>query len=538
MRKNYFIAIILAIGVFVFLFGLGNMALTDPDETFYAESAKEMLNGNELITPLIFGKPQFEKPVFYYWLVISSYKCFGINEFAARFPSAIFGILGLIGVYCLARILFSPLCGFVSALVMASSAEYIILARACVTDMALMVFILFSLYFFLLGWKNGKKLPFLIASSMAALAVLTKGPIGLLIPGVIVFFYVLFTKQWKNVKNIPVVWSVMLLLAISLPWYILAYRAHGTVFINEFFGVHNITRFLKPEHRIGTSPFFYIPVVLGGLFPWSMFLPLASWNMFKTKEGFSEIKGREIFLAIWVLVVFLFFSASSTKLVTYIFPLFPATAIVIGRFWERFIIDRKNDDLPLANHMRISYSAFLFSGFLAAGLAFFLINHKYPCAGVTKGMLLLEAVLIGGLMLSLLFFSRGRKRESFFSIVFTVVFLCVPLVLYVLPVVGDAESSRFLSYKIKELAGPDDLIAGESDHRRGIAFYTDVTDVVDIHPYQSRGDFVLRKERGWGILQKKHYDQLKDFKDADFSEILSQSGKYVLFSNKPYNNEN
>lgn len=530
MRNFCFIAIILAVGAFVFLFGLGNMALTDPDEPFYAETAKEMLISNEWITPLIFDKPQFEKPVFYYWTVMLSYKCFGINEFSSRFPSAVFGILGLIGVYCLARILFSPLCGFISALIMATSGEYIVLARACVTDMALTVFILFSLLFFLLGWKNGKRLYFFMASLMIALAVLTKGPIGLFIPGIIVFLYILFTKQWEQLKNIPIIWSLLLFLAVSLPWYIAIYRAHGTSFINEFFGFHNVTRFLKPEHTIGTSPFFYVPVVIGGLFPWSLFLPLAAWNMFKTKDEFNGIKSGKSFLAIWSLTVFLFFSASSTKLITYIFPLFPVLAIVTGRFWEKFIADKKNSDLSLNKEMRISYFAFLCSGFTTALLAFFLVGHRYP--GITRGMCFLEAIFVAGFITSLFFFLRDKKSKSFFSIVFTVIFLCIPLVLYIMPVVGEVESSRFLSRKIKKLARPGDLIAGESDHRRGIAFYSDTTDVLDIHPYHARGNFVLRKERGWGILQKKHYNQLKDFEGANFSEPLFQSGKYVLFSNK------
>ena len=146
MKEFRYVAILIAVTVFLYIFGLGNMALTDPDETFYAQTAKEMLNEGEWITPLIFGKPQFEKPVLYYSMVVVSYIVFGVNEFAARFPSVVMGILGVLGVYFITRLIFSPLCGFLAGLILATSIEYLVLARACVTDMALAVFILFCLY--------------------------------------------------------------------------------------------------------------------------------------------------------------------------------------------------------------------------------------------------------------------------------------------------------------------------------------------------------------------------------------------------------
>ena len=116
MWDSRFIIILLIVCSFLFFFALGRMALTDPDETFYAETAREMVNEGEWITPLIFGKTQFEKPIFYFWLVVSSYKIFGINEFAARFPSAVFGLIGVLGIYYLGRLLFSRACGLLSGL--------------------------------------------------------------------------------------------------------------------------------------------------------------------------------------------------------------------------------------------------------------------------------------------------------------------------------------------------------------------------------------------------------------------------------------
>ena len=165
-----------------------------------------------------------------------------------------------------------------------------------------------------------------------------------------------FNQQWKEVKKIPVGTSIFVFLIISLPWYIVMWQMHGDAFVNEFFGLHNITRFLVPEHRHGTSPFFYIPVLIGGFFPWSFFLPFGAWFIYKYDDISSKVKAHGLFLFLWFLAIFLFFSISRTKLVTYIFPLFPVLAVVTGRFWEMFL-DETQKDRRLVKFMNVSYVA-------------------------------------------------------------------------------------------------------------------------------------------------------------------------------------
>ncbi|RKY41460.1 MAG: hypothetical protein DRP85_06290 [Candidatus Makaraimicrobium thalassicum] len=533
-RDSRFVLILLAVAMVLFFFGLGDMALTDPDETFYAQTAREMINAGEWITPTIFGSPQFEKPVFYYWLVAASYGVFGINEFAARFPSALFGIAGVIGVYFLGRLFFSPLCGFFSGLILATCVQYIVLSRACVTDMVLAVFILFCLLFFLLGWTTGKRAHYLISSVMAALAVMTKGPIGLFIPGAVVILYVIFSRQWKGLRSIPAGWCVLVFLAVCLPWYLAVTRVHGSAFIGEFFGFQNVTRFLKPEHRIGISPFYYIPVIIGGFFPWSLFLPLGAWALYKEREGACRVKAHRAFFVIWFLAVFLFFSVSRTKLVTYIFPLFPVMAVVTGRFWERFA-KSGGEDRSLRRYMNISYYIFAVSGFLALAGIYLFVRHEY--AQALAGVALTEAVFAVGLLLSLLLFLRGRKGLSFLSIVSAVMLLSVPLVRFVLPVIEEFESSKAVSCRVKELSTAAEAVGGESDTRRGIAFYTGRIDIEDIHSYREMNDFISRKGRVWGIVKRKHYDKLRSARPAEISKPVFQAGEKVVFTNRPFSME-
>ncbi len=532
MKDAKFITILLLVSVFLFLFGLGNMALTDPDEAFYAQTAKEMLNASEWVTPTIFGETQFEKPILFYLSVVVSFIIFGVNEFAARLPSALFGILGVLGVYYLGRLLFSRFCGFLSALSLATCIQYVMLSRACVTDMMLTVFILFCMLFFLLGWTKERKFFYVMASVMAALAVLTKGPIGIFIPAVVFGTYIIMTRQWDKVRRIPFLWCALAFLAVSLPWYLAVIRIHGTSFISEFFGFQNITRFLEPEHRIGISPVFYIPVILGGFFPWSVFLISGSWCMFKNKDHTSVIKSNRLFLLVWFLMVFLFFSASSTKLVTYIFPLFPVLALVSGRFWERFITEGRENP-SLYKHMRASYIVFAVVGLVGLSGVYIVVNSRYSQAlNVISPALGVFAV---GVVLSSILFFKDKRAYSFYSIALAITLLPIPLVAGVFPFIDEFESSKAISYKAKELVSPEVPFGGESDKRRGIAFYMDRADIKDVHPYPDLITFMARKERVWCILQDKHYRQLKAEKPGIVSEPVFRSGKNVLVTNKSLN---
>ncbi|MBD3379593.1 MAG: phospholipid carrier-dependent glycosyltransferase [Candidatus Omnitrophica bacterium] len=530
MRTRLYITAFLLLGAFIFLFGLGDMALTDPDESFYAETAREMLAEGEWGTPLIFGEPQFEKPALFYWLVKSSFMVFGVNEFAARFPSVILALLGLLGIFLLGRIFFSEKCGFLAAVIAATSMKYVVLARACVTDMALMVFILFVFVFFFLGWRKEKKLYFILASASMGLAVLTKGPIGLLIPGLVLLIYLSVSRQWGSFGKIPVISCVLAFLAAALPWYLYAYITHGERFLSEFFGFQNVTRFLVPEHRIGDSPFFYIPIVLAGFFPWTVFLPVSLWDHLRSKgKKDALVPGVKGFLLTWFLVVFVFFSISRTKLVTYIFPLFPVLPLIMARTWERILsgegaISRRD------SWIGASMGFFTFS--VAAGFAvgYYICLDRY---GVSLHPMIPWVAFLVFLGCVSVFFSIKRQQAKAFSVIVLLVALTiVPVTFHAFSVIDAFESSKYLSLRYKDLSREGEEVGGECDHRRGIAFYARTTEVQDIHPYHALKEFTAREDRVWCILQEKHYAQLDREQPGRMSDPIASSGEYVLVTNR------
>lgn len=532
MKQEFkYIAILIVLASVLYLFGLGSMPLTDPDETFYAQTAKEMVNSDEWITPTIFGKPQFEKPILYYWLIEISYKMFGINEFAARFPSAVFGIIGIMGIYLLGRLIFSPFCGFLAGLIMATSGEYLVLARGCVTDMVLTVFILLCITFFLYGWQKEDKRYYFLSAISAALAVLTKGPIGLFLPGLVILIYLMPKKRWMGVpRRIPVFWCFLTFFAVALPWYLLAAKAHGATFISEFFGFQNVTRFLVPEHRIGSSPLFYPPVILAGMLPWTLFLIFGTWQFYKKNDFESKVPGYKLFLTAWFMVVFIFFTVSRTKLVTYIFPLFPVLAFFPAKLWERYI-ESKRADSRLNLVMDWSFYVTTFISIVGFVAGIIVIRMRY---GNLIWALIPASIIFVIMMGTAIFYNRkNHLTKSFMMVVAAFIVAALVASKWIAPTIGMLESDKTLVQTLNLMAKPGEPVAGEDDSRRGIAFYSDRVDIVDVHPYNNLIEFVSRPGRVWAILRTKHYRQLKEqMPDMPFEEIAT-SGKDVLITNKP-----
>lgn len=522
MRDRSLILLILFSAI-LFSVGLGKMPLTDPDEVFYAETAREMLARGEVLTPRIFGEPQFEKPPIYYWMAMLSFKVFGENEFSARAPSALFGVLGVIGIYLLGSALVNRRAGFLSAIALATSVKYIILSRACVTDIVLTVFILYVFLFFFLR-------RYYLSALCLAFAVLTKGPIGVFLPAAILGIYLLLARDLKRLKEVPFVTGGILFLAVSVPWYFLMYRAHGMEFIDVFFGFHNIVRFLHPEHRIGDVFYYYVPIVLGGFFPWSIFFPLGIWQAFREKE--ERARKTNIFLVVWIAFIFLFFSASRTKLPTYVFPLYPALALLMGRALEVF----SNNALTRAQKKCAGISAAMFLITLTGGIfAFYLLaKARYPL--MMKAVILTGAAFIAFNAASVVMVLRKKYAPALgvFSAGFLVFgFLASYLIS---PPLGKYESSKHVSDRLLALAKPNEAIGAETDYTRGVAFYTGRENIPDIHKHDKMTKFFAREDRVWGVLKEKNYNFLYDDDNRlPFDKptyIVYKLGKKVIATNK------
>lgn len=331
----------LALMVFYTLW-LGSYPLFTPDEGRYSEVAREMMATHDYITPRVDGVAFLDKPVLYYWLQAAAMRLFGIKEWAVRFFPVVFGVFGCLLTYLSGRRLFDRRTGVISALMLAATPLYFIGAHYANLDLEVAVLISSTLLFFITGVQcTGKSRTYLLmlAYIAAALAFLTKGLIGIAFPAMIAGLWMILLNQWKLLTKIHLIKGVILAAMIVLPWYYLVQQANPE-FLHYFFVTQQVTRFLSSAEFNNPTPFwFYLPIVLIGFFPWTGFLLQACTDSIRRILKARHTHQTELFLLIWIFVIFLFFSFPRSKMITYILPVFPALALLVGRYlssmWER-----------------------------------------------------------------------------------------------------------------------------------------------------------------------------------------------------------
>jgi len=325
--------------VLLFLFGgafflfLGRIGLIEPDEGRYSEIPREMLEKGDFLTPTLNYVHYFEKPPLHYWLNALSFKLFGLNEFAARFSSALAGLLTLLLVYHTARTLFGRREAILSAFILGTSTGFLVQSRINLTDMTLTFFLSAALCSFILAVEEtGKRTLYCYLFFLfSACAVLTKGLIGLLFPGAIPIFYLLATGRWHLLKEMGLAGGMVLFLALTAPWFVLVSLANPE-FARFFFIHEHFERYLSRVHGRYQPFWYFVPILLLTMFPWSIYVMRA---IRQAIAGRQRQQGASLlYLLLWAATIFLFFSLSSSKLIPYILPVFPPLAILMGKMFS------------------------------------------------------------------------------------------------------------------------------------------------------------------------------------------------------------
>ncbi len=306
--------------------------LVNPDEGRYAEIPREMVASGDWITPRLNGIKYFEKPALQYWATAAAYTLFGEHAWTARLWSVLTGFLGVFMVFFTGRRLFGTGAGWYAALVLGSSLLWVLIGHVNTLDMGVSFFLSAAVCAFLLAQQDsadaGARGRWMLAAwTAAALAVLSKGLIGLALPGTTLVLYVLIERDWRLAGRLHLAAGTVLLLALTLPWFVAVSRANPEFF--HFFFIHeHFERFLTKQAGRYQPPYYFIPVLLAGMLPWTLTMIDAlarSWKR-EPRQRFQVQR----FLLLWSAVVFVFFSASDSKLVSYILPIFPALGLLIG----------------------------------------------------------------------------------------------------------------------------------------------------------------------------------------------------------------
>ena len=341
-HKDLFIFLALAlVCYFVFFFNIGNYALMDVDETRYVSMARDMFHSKDFLTLYLNGDYFFEKPPLYFWGECLSFAIFGkVNEVTARFPVALYGTLSTFLVYFVGKKVVSRRYGFISAIILATTLEFVMLAKFAILDIVVTTCVGFSVMFGILSqFARRKHLCWWLFYIFSGFAVMAKGIPGFVVPFAVMFFVTLANKTFKEAlkpKNVLV--GFLLFFLIVLPWHIIMFKIHDPLFFDEYIIKHHINRFFSSSEIDRKQPFYYyILTILWGLIPW-VFSGIAV-----CVSKIKEIKVSKFmqFNLIAFAVTLLFFSASSTKLITYILPIYFFSANILGYIWEDYIFNNK-----------------------------------------------------------------------------------------------------------------------------------------------------------------------------------------------------
>ncbi|HSW69093.1 MAG TPA: glycosyltransferase family 39 protein [Gammaproteobacteria bacterium] len=324
------------LGIFYALW-IGGHALFTPDEGRYSEIAREMVVTGDYITPRLNGVAFLDKPIFYYWLQAFAIQWFGLKEWALRFWPALVGILGCMMTYLTGHALFSRRTGILAAVILATSPLYYGAAHYANLDLEVAVLISITLLFSLLALHNESKrtLYFILAYIFCGFAALTKGLIGIIFPVLIIGLWIILLNRWNIIKKMRLGVGLALFFAITLPWYYLVQKANPQ-FLHFFFVTQQVSRFLTHgDFNNQTTFWFYIPVVLAGFFPWSIFAVQALTKTAKTLWTARKKHTVELFVLLWFVLIFIFFSIPKSKTVGYIIPVFPALALMVAHYLDQ-----------------------------------------------------------------------------------------------------------------------------------------------------------------------------------------------------------
>ena len=311
----------------LYFLGLGNGSLWDNSEPTYGEVIKEMFRTGDWLSMHYNYAPWYIHPPLWFWTAGAAVVAFGLNEFAVRSPSALFGVLGAVATYFAGRRMFGEIGGIVAGLALATSLEYIVLARLAILDTMLVCFMTLATIWGYFALRDGDWRAFWIAIAGAALGTMTKGPVAVVLP-VLVLAGWYAIQRWRRqappVRSLPWLGGIAVYALLVGPWFASQIALHGAPFLAEYVGRSTFGRYLMPFENQPGPFYYYVPLLLVGFFPWVAFLPKA------IKEAWLSRRNDDIFLLCAAAIPFIFFSVAQTKLPNYVGIIFPALALLVG----------------------------------------------------------------------------------------------------------------------------------------------------------------------------------------------------------------
>lgn len=555
MKKHVELFTILGLCVlfyFIFFYNIGNYALMDVDETRYVSMARDMYNTKDFMTLYLNGEYFFEKPPLYFWIECLSFAVFNkVNEFTARFPVAMCGMLTAFLVYFAGRKQVSREYGVIASLILATCFEYVILAKFAILDIVVAACVGFSI---MCGFKTffcaeeNKKFFWWLFYIFSGLAVMAKGLPGFIAPFGTMFVASFLTGKVKEGFKLQYFGiGIVMFMLIILPWHIIMLNIHDPMFYEEYIIKHHLERFLSSNEIDRAQPFwFYFVTLFWGLIPWIfsvialIIAKLKDFDYMKLKSllklkdvridfSIDKLTTPQRFLFLnWVAFIFimLFFSASKTKLITYILPAYIFAAAIIGFSWYNYITRGER-------RKAINLSVYIWGGFcILAGIVAMFTQYFLP-AQLYQDILpakwvCISIVLFSGISSVWCALKDNRRGVFFTYVIFTLLVsaFCTKLFFEIDYRFGQDDLMEFAKYAREN---GTELVSFGDTRRYSLLYYSGYhIDYIE----QTTTDNLeeeLEKRDSYISIRKKYLDEYAKGLDYD---VVIDGRKYVLIKSK------
>ena len=491
--------LILAAAIVPYFVDLGGSSIWDANEAYYVETPREMIERADYVFPTFNFEPRLNKPVLSYWMVIGLYKAFGMSIGVQRLGIAIGGMILIAAAFVLGRVVAEDrTAALLAAAGLAVDPRLVMFARRIFIDIWISAFMALILMFFALAerYPERRRLFLILMYVSVGLGMLTKGPIAVVLPGLVFFLYLLANRELRRVTEMMIPLGTLIVAAIVVPWYYALYERDGWTYIVSFFFGENVTRFTSGIGQLTPRPWwFYGPVVLGDGLPLSLFLIAAAVQWFRSRS----VERLTTLLWLWILVIVLFFSFSHDKQDLYIFPIVPAVAALGASAFAR------DERRSLVKGTSIALALLLAGLGVAVLYLFGGAGRVYAIEGVTVAA---GALVLGGLAGAILAVARGAVPAVVALLVSLLAFNWT-FVRSVLPSFERYKPSPPLSDYLRPRLQPSDRIAHYNVALPSMVFY--LRHHVEPH-YSPDGFMNAMQSTGqvYGVVRDRDYDGMKD----------------------------
>lgn len=413
--------ILMTVAAFLFFYRLGDRPLRNPDEGRYAEIARNMVVGRDWVEPQVFGVDYLRKPPMFYWLLAVSFKLNGFHEWAARAVPAFFGLSGVLLFFYFVNKQLGYQAAFCSALILTTNFWYLHVGRYLVMDMVFSFFLTGALFCLFAGLyaSRAKKILYLSAYALTGCAFLTKGPVALVLTGFPFGIYLLMARRWRDYLKEGLVWQgALLFTAIVAPWFV-AISKREPEFLRLFFVHENLNRYVSSGYEHQQPWYFYLPCLAAIIFPWFIFPKIARKTGAILRER-SQHREACLYSALCIVCMTFFYSASKSKLATYILPAVPFFCLLIGASYSKLI--------ELGERWKLKHSSvdWFYRILLVASVMLLFSHEKINRVSFLTGhavIPLLPYIAASGILFSILCLKAIQRQRPVLLLVWTAAFL-------------------------------------------------------------------------------------------------------------------